>query len=64
MLGSDVIGCFESIDGADHIGIVYSSLSAGNTFISGSTGAYYFDYAGPNYDKFTCVGINYDSSTN
>ena len=61
MLGSDIIGCFDCIDGDSHIGIVYSSLSGGHKFISGSTKAYYFDYIGANYGKFTCVGINYDS---
>ena len=64
MSGSDVIGCFENIDGDDHIGIVFSSLSISNTFISGSTNAYYFDYVGGSYAKITCVGFNYDSATN
>ena len=63
MLGSDVIGCFDCIDGDSHIGIVYTSLNGGYTFISGSTNAYYFDYTGASYAKFTCVGINYDTAS-
>ena len=59
MLNSDVIGCFDCIDGDNHIGIVYTSIREDYKFKMVSSKAY-----GTSNAKFNCVGINYDSATN